>query len=202
MDPLMFLATAAAAGLLQLDNVQALQTMVSRPLFASLVFGFMNGCPAEAAKLGLLTELIYSEYMPMGGTLPPNGIAASAVGVIALASGAASPGLAFFAGLAAGHFYSGAEFRLRTARSNWNAGIDKALAAGRPLFGRWIGTSLAMEAAAVFVYVALLAGLILTVRAAGVDLGPLARPSDFAYGFMPWVGLSALYFRFRTQTLK
>jgi mannose/fructose/N-acetylgalactosamine-specific phosphotransferase system component IIC len=202
MDPFLFLATAAAAGLLQLDNVQVLQSMVSRPVFASLVFGLINGCPAEAAKLGLLTELVYSEYMPMGGTLPPNGIAASAVGVLALASGAMSPGLAFFAGLAAGHFYSGTEFRLRTVRSGWNAGIDRALAAGRPAFGRWIGVSLAMEAAAVFIYVALLAGLILAMRAAGFDAAPLARPADFAYGFMPWLGLSALYFRFRTQTLK
>ncbi|KAF0127205.1 MAG: hypothetical protein FD189_442 [Elusimicrobia bacterium] len=202
MDPFLFLATAAAAGLLQLDNVQALQSMVSRPVFASLIFGLINGCPVEAAKLGLLTELIYSEYMPMGGTLPPNGIAASAVGVLALSSGAMNPGLAFFTGLAAGHFYSGAEFRLRTARSGWNAAIDRALSAGRPAFGRWIGASLAMEAAAVFVYVSLLAGLILAVRAAGFDPGPLARPSEFAYGFMPWLGLSALYFRFRTQTLK
>lgn len=196
------LATAAAAGLLQLDNVQVLQSMVSRPLFASLVFGAICGCPAEAAKMGLLIELIYSEYMPMGGTLPPNGIAASAVGVMAFSSGAMAPGPAFFAGLAAGHFYSGAEFRLRTLRSGWNAGIDKALSAGRPAFGRWIGTSLAMESAAVFVYVALFAALMLTMRTAGVDLGPLARPAEFAYGFMPWLGLSALYFRFRTQTLK
>lgn len=202
MDPLLLLATAAAAGILQLDNVQVLQSMVSRPVFASLIFGFINGCPAEAAKLGLITELIYSEYMPMGGTLPPNGIAASAVGVLGLASGAMSPGLAFFAGLAAGHFYSGAEVRLRTVRSGWNTGIDKALSAGRPAFGRWIGVSLAMEAAAVFVYVALLAGLIMVMRAAGADFGPLARPAEFAYGFMPWLGLSALYFRFRTQTLK
>jgi len=202
MEPLLFLATAAAAGLLQLDNVQVLQSMASRPVFASLVFGILNGCPVEAAKLGLLTELIYSEYMPMGGTLPPNGIAASAVGVLALASGAMPPGLAFFAGLAAGHFYSGAEYRMRTARSAWNPGIDKALAAGRPAFARWIGTSLAMEAAAVFIYVSVFAGLILSARAAGADFHLLARPADFAYGFMPWLGLSALYFRFRTQTLK
>ncbi len=202
MDPFVFLATAAAAGILQLDNVQVLQSMVSRPLFASLVFGFICGCPAEAAKMGLLTELIYSEYMPMGGTLPPNGIAASAVGVLALSSGAMSPGTAFFAGLAAGHFYSGAEFRLRTARSGWNAAVDRALSAGRPAFGRWLGVSLAMEAAAVFVYVSLFTGMILLARSAGADFLLLAPPAEFAYGFMPWLGLSALYFRFRTQTLK
>lgn len=202
MDASTLLATAAAAALLQLDNVQFLQSMVSRPLSASLVFGLICGCPGEAAKLGLLTELIYSDYMPMGGSLPPNGVTAAAVGVLAISSGVMSPGLAFFAGLAAGYLYSGAEFRLRSIRSGWNRPVEEALAAGRPALGRRLGASLAMEGAAVFVYVAVLAAAMAAAAAAGADLLFLAPPADFAYAFMPWLGLSALYFRFRTQTLK
>ncbi|HOI43803.1 MAG TPA: PTS sugar transporter subunit IIC [Elusimicrobiales bacterium] len=202
MDYFTLFATAAAAGLLQLDNVQFLQSMVSRPLAASLLFGLICGCPGEAARLGLLTELIYSDYMPMGGSLPPNGVTASAVGVLGVSSGVMSPGLAFFAGLAAGYLYSGAEFRLRTIRSGWNGAVEEALSAGRPALGRRLAASLAMESAAVFVYVSVLAGAIAAAGAAGADLLFLAPPAELAYAFMPWLGLSALYFRFRTQTLK
>jgi hypothetical protein len=36
----------------------------------------------------------------------------------------------------------------------------------------------------------------------GADLKAVFGASDFAYSLMPWLGLSGLYFRFRTQVYK
>ncbi|MCM2266646.1 MAG: PTS sugar transporter subunit IIC [Elusimicrobiales bacterium] len=195
------LISSALAGLLGLDSVQAGQFLLSRPALVGPLLGWLNGCPLEGAKIGILLELLYIDFIPVGGVVPPNGTAAAAVGVLAHAAGGLAPSLAFFIGVAAGVAYSPVEYRLRAARSGLNALIEAQVAAGDLRLRRWLARALVMENAALAGYVLAMTGL-----AALLGLLPgvsrLYPGADFAYSLMPWLGLSGLYFRFRTQIYK
>ncbi len=194
-------ASAALAGLLGLDTVQAGQLLLSRPALVGPLLGWINGCPLEGAKIGILLELLYIDFIPVGGVVPPNGCAAAAAGVLAHAAGGLAPSLAFFVGMAAGVGYSPLEYRLRAARSGLNAAIDAQVEAGDFRLGRWLGRAMLAEGLAMAGYVLALTGAAwLLARLPG--LPRLYPGTDFAYSLMPWLGLSGLYFRFRTQVYK
>lgn len=193
--------SAALSGLLGLDSVQAGQFLLSRPAFVGPVLGWLNGCPLEGARLGILLELLYIDFIPLGGVVPPSGTAAAAAGVLAHSAGGLAPSLAFFLGLAAGRAFAPVEYRLRVSRSPWSAAIEEQVKAGDLSLRRWLARSLLLENAALCAYV-----LAWTALAAGLarlpGIGALYPGTDFAYSLMPWLGLSGLYFRFRTQIYK
>ncbi len=193
--------SSALAGLLGLDSVQAGQFLLSRPAFVGPVLGWLNGCPLEGARLGILLELLYIDFIPVGGVVPPNGTAAAAAAVLAHSVAGLAPSLSFFIGLAAGRVFSPLEYRLRASRSSWNAAIEEQVKGGELSLRRWLARSLLLENAALGTYV-----LCCTLLAAGLaylpGLGALYPGTDFAYSLMPWLGLSGLYFRFRTQMYK
>ncbi len=193
--------SSALAGLLGLDAVQAGQFLFSRPAFVGPVLGWLNGCPLDGARLGILLELLYIDFIPVGGVVPPNGTAAAAVGVLAHSAGGLPPSLSFFLGLAAGTAFSFIEYRLRASRSAWNGIIEEQVKAGNFSLRPWLAKSLLIENAAMGAYV-----FCWTVLAACLALLPgisaLYPGTDFAFTLMPWLGLSGLYFRFRTQIYK
>ncbi len=193
--------SAVLAGLLGLDAVQAGQFLLSRPAFVGPALGWLNGCPLEGARLGILLELLYIDFIPVGGVVPPNGAAAAAAAVLAHSAGGLPPALSFFIGLAAGAAYSPIEYRLRAARSLWNTAVAEQVKAGDFNIGRWLARALLAENAALGFYVACCAALSAAL-ALVPRLGSIYPGADFAYSLMPWLGLSGLYFRFRTQVGK
>lgn len=193
--------SAALSGLLGLDAVQAGQFLLSRPAFVGPVLGWLNGCPLEGARLGILLELLYIDFIPVGGVVPPNGTAAAAAAVLAYSAGGLAPSLSFFLGLAAGVAFAPIEYRLRAARSRWNEAIEAQVRAGDFSLGRWLARAMFFENAAMGLYV--LAWAFLAAALAYLPrISALYPGTDFAYSLMPWLGLSGLYFRFRTQIYK
>lgn len=195
------LLSSALTGLLGLDTVQAGQLLLSRPAFIGPALGWLNGCPLEGARLGILIELLYIDFIPVGGVVPPNGAAAAGAAVLAYSYGGLAPSLAFFAGLLAGAAFSPVESRLRASRSPWAALIEGEVRGGIFNLRRWVAKALVMENAAMAVYVMAWAALALLV-AHIPGIVRLYPGTDFAYSLMPWLGLSGLYFRFRTQIYK
>ncbi len=193
--------TSLFAGILELDHVQAGQLLLSRPAFVGPLLGWLNGCPLEGAKIGLLIELIYLDFIPIGGVVPPNGLVAAATAVLARSWPGLPESLAFFFGILAGFLYSDVEYRLRMARSRWNAGIEAGVKSGDLNIGRWLARSLLLEGAVTGAYIFVFSALV-TALASVVRLSGLYAATDFAYSLMPWLGLSGLYFRFRTQVYK
>ena len=78
-------------GLVALDNVSAVQSMISRPLPAGIVAGMILGEPALGAQVGGLLELFLLVAIPAGGGRMPEGGAAAVVAVAA-ATVLAGPG--------------------------------------------------------------------------------------------------------------
>ncbi|MCX5784804.1 MAG: PTS sugar transporter subunit IIC [Elusimicrobia bacterium] len=195
------LISSALAGLLELDTVQAGQFLLSRPALVGPLLGALNGCVLEGARLGVLIELIYIDFIPVGGVVPPNGAVAAAVGVLAHAWAGLAPSLAFFTGLFAGGLYSFVEYHLRSSRSRRNSVIEAGVKAGSERMNYWVADALLGESAAVSLYVFLFSGVIF-LAGRFFKLETLTPAMNFAYSLMPWLGLSGLYFRFRAQIYK
>jgi len=67
--------------------------------------------------------------------------------------------------------------------------------------GRWLARSMLMENLAMAGFAAA-SVCIAAVIGLAPGLNRLYPGTDFAYSLMPWLGLSGLYFRFRTQFRK
>ncbi|HOI75045.1 MAG TPA: PTS sugar transporter subunit IIC [Syntrophales bacterium] len=65
------LLIATAGGLMCLDRV-VLQAMISRPVVAGTLTGWMLGAPATGLLVGALIELFWIDHLPIGTYIPPN----------------------------------------------------------------------------------------------------------------------------------
>ena len=93
------------------------------------------------------------------------------------------------------------ESRVRAARSPWNTLVQAQVKAGDLNLSRWLARAMLIENAVMAGYVVCWAGLAAAL-AAVPGVRALYPGTDFAYSLMPWLGLSGLYFRFRTQAYK
>lgn len=72
-----------AGGLMSLDRVAFLQSMISRPLPVSAVTGLILGEPVLGLVCGLYMELIWLARLPVGGAVPPDDTLAALASVAA-----------------------------------------------------------------------------------------------------------------------
>jgi PTS system mannose-specific IIC component len=79
-----YLATGTLAVLLGLDRVAFLQCMVSRPLVAAPLTGWLLGVPLTGLQVGVLLELLWLGRLPVGTVVPPDDTQV-AIGATALA---------------------------------------------------------------------------------------------------------------------
>jgi PTS system mannose-specific IIC component len=67
-----YLTTGTLAVLLGLDRVAFLQCMVSRPLVAAPLTGWLLGVPLAGLEVGVLLELLWLGRLPVGTVVPPD----------------------------------------------------------------------------------------------------------------------------------
>jgi PTS system mannose-specific IIC component len=67
-----YLAAGVLAVLLGLDRVALLQSMVSRPLVAAPLTGWVLGVPLAGLEVGTLLELLWLGRLPVGAAIPPD----------------------------------------------------------------------------------------------------------------------------------
>jgi len=72
MDFLGCLFVAGVAVVCGLDRTAALQLMISRPIVAGPLAGFVLGAPLVGLQVGLLTELLWLCRIPVGASIPPD----------------------------------------------------------------------------------------------------------------------------------
>jgi mannose/fructose/N-acetylgalactosamine-specific phosphotransferase system component IIC len=67
-----YLTTGTLAVLLGLDRVAFLQCLVSRPLVAAPLTGWLLGVPLTGLQVGMLLELLWLGRLPVGAVIPPD----------------------------------------------------------------------------------------------------------------------------------
>lgn len=192
--------TASVSGLLVLDNMQAGQLMFSRPFFAGFLLGLINGCPLEGAVMGLFFDLLYSSSLPMGGNIPPNGVAAVSASVLSFSMAGLSEPVSFFIGLLFAWVYSKADIYLRHLRSKWNLRCAEAIAGGLLPVYFWIIRSLLTEFLLMFA-LCFAASAFCALISVLPKINAIESGFQFAYCFVPAIGIAALYFRFKNYLI-
>lgn len=67
-----YLTTGALAVFLGLDRVAVLQCMISRPLVAAPLTGWLLGVPMAGFEVGMMLELLWLGRLPVGSVIPPD----------------------------------------------------------------------------------------------------------------------------------
>lgn len=91
---MILLLLALLGGLVAVDNVSFVQSMISRPLPAGILAGFVLGDPILGAQVGGILELFLLVAVPAGGGRMPEGGTAAVVAVAAASSFPAPSGMA------------------------------------------------------------------------------------------------------------
>lgn len=79
------LLAALAGGFIGLDATSFPQAMISRPLVAGALAGWIAGIPAEGAMLGAVLEAFHLAILPIGAAKYPESGTATAAAVFAMA---------------------------------------------------------------------------------------------------------------------
>lgn len=106
LTPEIWLAVVAAAGLVGMDATSWPQVMVSRPVVAGCLGGWLLGDPVAGLAAGAVLELLVLRHLPFGGSRCPDpgpaGLVAGAAAAGSGTSGAAAIAAAAAAGWAVG----------------------------------------------------------------------------------------------------
>lgn len=114
-----FLLLALVGGVVAVDGVAAVQSMLSRPLVVGWAVGLLVGAPALGAQIGILLELYLLVAIPSGGGRYPEGGTATVVAVVAAAATVPSPG-ALGVGVAAGLAWGWVAGLSQSGLRRWN----------------------------------------------------------------------------------
>lgn len=198
---LSLIGLCALVALLELDTTYVGQLLISRPLFVGTILGALTGNLFLGLQIGIFTELIYIDYLPIGGVVPPSGAITSAITILMNYFFKMDIYFAFFVGIACGQLFAFLEKYVRNRRASMLEEIEKKLIEFKLTPGGVIFRNLLMEFAVVFMF--LISCMII--------FGPLFSylheditekvhvAFQFAYYIIPWVGLCGLLLSFSTK---
>ena len=191
----------AVLALLEMDTTYLGQFLFSRPTCTGAIMGYLCGDFFLGLQLGVFTELLFIDFIPVGGVVPPSGAICAGLGVILSTYFKMDIYFSFFTGLLLSLFFTSIEKRLRKYRSVLLPEIEKQLAEQTLTPFKLILQSFMLEYFAVFIFILLMTTL----------LGPTFFYIDehipqsihiafkFSYFLVPWIGLSMLFISFSTK---
>ena len=191
----------AVLALLEMDTTYLGQFLFSRPTCAGAIIGYLCGDFFLGLQLGVFTELLFIDFLPVGGVVPPSGAICAGLGVILSSYFEMDIYFSFFAGLILSLLFTHVEKRLRKFRSILLPEIEKQLAEQTLTPAKLIVQSFLLEYMAIFIFILLMTTL----------FGPAFVFIDehipqsihiafrFSYFLVPWIGLSMLFISFSTK---
>lgn len=187
--------------LLEMDTTYFGQFLFSRPTCVGAVLGYVCGDFFLGLQLGIFTELLFIDFVPIGGVVPPSGAICAGSSVILSIYFGADLYFSFFIGLILSMLFSYIEKFLRRYRSKLLPQIVAQIIEGKLTLLSLIFQSLILEYIAVFIF----------VLVATSSLGPtmyiigdkipqsIHIAFKFSYFLVPWIGLSMLFISFSTK---
>ncbi len=191
----------AALALLEMDTTYLGQFLFSRPACTGAIMGYLCGDFFLGLQLGVFTELLFIDFVPVGGFVPPSGAICAGLGTILSIYFNMDIYFSFFIGLVLSLQFAFVEKALRRYRSKILPTIEKRLVEGSLTPLSLIVQSFLVEYMAVFIFVLIMVTL----------LGPTFCYVDehipqslhiafkFSYFLVPWIGLSMLFISFSTK---
>ncbi len=191
----------ALVALLELDTTYVGQFLISRPMFIGAMLGALTGNLLLGLQIGIFTELIYIDYLPLGGAIPPSGTITTAITILMNYFFKMDVYFAFFVGIISGQSFTFLERFIRDKRAAKLGDIEKKLIKIKTTPGIVILKNLILEFLIVFVFLMLCM----------IMFGPLFVylhedisekvhvAFKFSYYIIPWVGLCGLFMSFSNK---
>jgi mannose/fructose/N-acetylgalactosamine-specific phosphotransferase system component IIC len=195
------LLLSALLALLEMDTTYIGQFLFSRPLAVGGALGFLTGDFLLGLQLGLFTELLYLDFIPIGGVVPPSGAISAGMSVLAVYFFGIPVYFAFFAGIICGVIFSFIEKRIRRWRVVVLHDAEKEIIAGRLCAARLIAESLVLQYLSVFAFVLVMltaAGPLMAFISLGLP-EKVHIAFKFSYFIAPWMGLAVLFLSFSAK---
>ena len=146
---------------LEQDTAYGGQVLISRPIVVGSVIGFLGGNCLLGLQLGSFTELIYLDFMPIGGVTPPSGALSSGIAVIMAQYFGLDIYFAFFVGIIGGLAFSFVEKELRRLRTRNLPQIEHELKTNATSAGKVILQSILIPFLAVYAFLLVCISVIL-----------------------------------------
>lgn len=188
----------ALIAFIELDTTYVGQFLISRPFIVGAILGALTGDLFLGLQVGIFTELIYIDYLPIGGVVPPSGAITASIAILMNHFFGMNIYFAFFVGIVCGQLFSFVEKYLRVKRSKFLEKFESQLIDLKITPKNAIIKSILTEFCVIFVF------LIVCI----VVFGPLFDflhndipekmhvAFKFAYYILPWVGLCGLFLSF------
>ncbi len=202
METKELLYICAAAGLLNLETIQAGQFLISRPSFAGFILGLICGYPLQCFFAGLLIEAIYLDYTPIGGAVPPNGAAACAVFAGLADKSYECFSICFFIALFSGFIYAAADRKIREMKNAWNEFYQMEIKEGKFKPAVWIATSLLADFTVLSASCAIFIIILRPLHSFLYSYPFLRSWMETAFLAVPFIAFSSFYFRLAGQVRK
>jgi mannose/fructose/N-acetylgalactosamine-specific phosphotransferase system component IIC len=195
------LLLCGALALFELDTTYIGQFLISRPVVVGSVLGFATGNFLLGLQLGVFTELIYLDFIPIGGIVPPSGALSAGVAVLTAYFFGMAPYLTFFIGILGGILFSFVERRIRHYRGEVLRKAEPGIIESKLSPGLLIFESIVFQYLCVFAFllIMLTVGGPLFMYLGGLMPDKLHIAFRFSYFIVPWVGLSILFISFSTK---
>lgn len=185
--------------LLELDTTYAFQFGISRGIIVAPILSLFTGDYLAGIQIGIFTDFLFADSLPLGGALPPSSAIASCIAVAMLAMGFPIY-LAFFIGVL-GAF--GCVFLEKKARQNhvsWVAKQEQRIVSSpkRRRVNSLVVRALGMTFALNLIYLLLIVGVVSVTKSFWMKNIPLSMHESIkmAYMIVPWIGFATIISNF------
>ena len=187
--------------LLEMDTTYLGQFLFSRPSCAGAIMGYLCGDFFLGLQLGIFTELLFIDFVPVGGVVPPSGAICAGLGVILASYFGMDIYFSFFLSLVLSLVFAQFEKALRKYRSILLPYVEKSLIEGTLSPLRLAVQSFCLEYAAVFIFILVMVTLFgpAFFHLSNYIPQSLHVAFRFSYFLVPWIGLSMLFVSFSTK---
>ena len=194
------LLLALVGALLELDTTYAFQLTFSRGIVAGPLLGLLIGDVMTGLQIGIFTELLFVDFSPLGGMLPPSAVVCCAVSLMGCSLGIPAY-FSFFFGVLGALFFSICEIYVRKQRASWVARQEQKIFK-KPSYVTWaIVKALGLSFAMTFLFILIFGGAVsnVFVKVLPYLSEQLNIAGKFAYMAVPWIGLATLVSTFRLK---
>ncbi len=193
---------SSIVSLVNLDTTSFIQSSISRPSFAGLIFGFITGRPFECFILGIILEFVILDFPPIGGIPVPNGCVG--VGICCYLVDKTGMGFSFFAGVISAVVYSYVEKIIRDKRKIFNVWVEREILSLSFSLWKFILISLIVEFIVAAVYVFVFSKIFLLFY---LNLSPDIKPNinnwlNLSLISTVFITLISMIYKFLTQVRK
>ena len=187
--------------LLEMDTTYLGQFMFSKPTCVGAIMGWLCGDFFLGLQVGVFTELLFIDFIPVGGVVPPSGAISTGLSIIFCTYFGLDVYFSFFIGLVLSLAFTSIEKFLRKYRSRVLPVVEKQIVEGTLGLPRLIVQSFLLEYLTIFIFAITMTTIFGSAFFHLYEHIPqsLHIAFKFSYFLVPWIGLSMLFVSFSTK---